>query len=461
MFKHSILTAAFACVTLAGCTHTSLPTEPMQHYPAQFRELDNSASTVDELWWQAFQAPALNALLAEAEAQSPDWLITLERIRQAEYQLRVANASWFPSVGLSAATGETRSEDPGGNVVRGESSRVGLSVSYEVDLWGGAAATRAAARAGYDASVYDQVAAQLSLRAGIASGWFSWLALQERIATSEKNIAIAERIMQVVDARYRNGVASAADVAQQQTSLLSQRASLLPLQLQAQQASGALAILLGQTPQGYAPPAMALNTIAVPEVAVGVPAQLVLRRPDLATSEANLLAADANLVAARAALFPSLSLSAGAGRSTSELFSLNPATQTANWSIGLAQTLFNGGRLINQKRYTEARRAELLLQYHKAILNALQETDMAQLTASSTQQQEIQQQAIVAQAERSLHLSEVRYREGSDDLLALLNAQRTLFQAQDSLVQQRLARLNAAVDLYKALGGGWQKSAQE
>lgn len=206
---------------------------------------------------------------------------------------------------------------------------------------------------------------------------------------------------------------------------------------------------------------MALNTIAVPEVAVGVPAQLVLRRPDLATSEANLLAADANLVAARAALFPSLSLSAGAGRSTSELFSLNPATQTANWSIGLAQTLFNGGRLINQKRYTEARRAELLLQYHKAILNALQETDMAQLTANSTQQQELQQQAIVVQAERSLHLSEVRYREGSDDLLALLNAQRTLFQAQDSLVQQRLARLNAAVDLYKALGGGWQKSAQE
>lgn len=446
-------------VLLSGCTRTSLPTQPAMDYPAQFTAQAPTDAPLEQQWWLAFSAPTLNQLLAQAEQQSPDWLISLERLRQAQYQLNQANASWFPSVNASTSSGESRTEDANGNTSRRESSSANISVNYELDLWGGVAAGRRAARAGFNATQYDQVAAQLSLRAAIATGWFQWLALQERLATAEKNIAIAERIMQVVDARYRNGAASAVDVAQQQTNLLSQRATLLPLQLQVQQAKGTLAILLGQTPQAFTLPVQSLGSIQVPVIAAGTPAQLVLRRPDLAASEANLQAADANLVAARAALFPSLGLSAGVGRSASELFSLNPATQASNWSISLAQTLFSGGRLLNQKRYSEARRAELLLQYHKAILTALQETDVALLSAANSQQQEVQQSAIVAQAERSLRLSEARYREGSDDLLTLLNAQRTLFQAQDALVQQRLARLTAAVDIYKALGGGWQLAA--
>jgi outer membrane protein TolC len=191
-------------------------------------------------------------------------------------------------------------------------------------------------------------------------------------------------------------------------------------------------------------------------IAPATPADLVLRRPDLAAAEADLLAADADLVQARAALLPSITLGASAGKTASELFSLNPATQASSWSLGLAQTLFNGGRLVNQKKYQEARRAELLLQYHRAILVSLQEVDNALAMAESSNLQEQSQQAILVQAERSLRLTEVRYREGSDELLSLLEVQRSLFQAQDNLVQQRLARLSAAVDLYKALGGGWQ-----
>jgi outer membrane protein TolC len=140
---------------------------------------------------------------------------------------------------------------------------------------------------------------------------------------------------------------------------------------------------------------------------------------------------------------------------------LNPATQTSGWTLSLAQTLFNGGRLVNQKRLTEARQSELVLQYHKAILTALQEVDNALVTADISQRQETSQQEIVANAERSLRLTEARYRAGTDDLLSLLDAQRSLFQVQDSLVQQRLSRLNAAVDLYKALGGGWQLAQQD
>ena len=189
----------------------------------------------------------------------------------------------------------------------------------------------------------------------------------------------------------------------------------------------------------------------------GIPANVITRRPDVASSEAQLQASSANVYAARTALLPSIQLGANMGSSASELFRLNPATQSAGWSLSLAQNLFASGRYVNQVRVSESRRVELLEQYRKVILTALQEVDDALNRVNVTQQQEINQQNILEQAARSLKLNEVRYREGGIDLQGLLDSQRSFFQAQDSLAQQRLARLKAAVDLYKALGGGWQK----
>ena len=427
---------------------------------AYVQSASEDAIAVDANWWSAFQSPALNALMQSAQAQSPDLLMAAERVKQAELQMRIANASLFPSLSASASAGESRSKSDTSTTTRSESTRVGVNISYEVDLWGGIAAGRAAARAGYEATRFDQDAAVLSIKAAIASSWFQWLALQERIATVQKNIAIAERVQKIVDARYNNGAATAADVAQQKTNLLNQRSSLLPLELQAHQTQSALAILVGKTPQEFSLALEPLVAVQVPQIATGTPADLVTRRPDLAAAEADLRAANANITAARAVLLPGISLSANAGKSASELFSLNPATQTSGWALSLAQSLFDGGRLVNQKRLSEARRSELLLQYHKGILTALQEVDNALVGADVSQRQELSQQEIVANAERSLRLVESRYRAGTDDLLSLLDAQRSLFQAQDALVQQRLARLNAAVDLYKALGGGWQLAQQ-
>lgn len=419
-----------------------------------------AVDVIDQQWWQAFNSSALNQLIADAEQQSPDLLITAERVQQAELQMRIANASLFPSLSARAESGETRKGNTNSSAVRTESTTASLGINYEIDLWGGIAASRKSANATFNATRFDQDAAVLSTKASIASGWFQWLALQERINTAQKNIAIAERVQKVVDARYRNGVANAAEVAQQKTNVLTQQASLLPLELQARQTRSALAILLGKTPQEFSLPTENLLSLFVPIVLAGTPADLVTRRPDLAASEADLIAANANIVAARAALFPSISLGASAGKSASELFSLNPALQSSGWSLSLAQTLFNGGRLVNGKRLSESQREAALLQYHKAILVALQEVDNGLSSADVSARQEISQQSIVAHAERSLRLIEARYREGSDDLLSLLDAQRSLFQAQDALVQQRLARLNAAVDLYKALGGGWQLANQ-
>lgn len=446
---------------LAACVTTDDGQRPNVIYAESYQIGDaRSASEIDANWWQAFNAPTLNELMIAADQQSPDVLIAAERVRQAELQMRIANASLFPSLNANASSGERRNKNSGESATISESTNASLGVSYELDLWGGIAAGRKSAQAGFDATRFDQDAALLSIKAAIASGWFQWLSLQERIATAQKNIAIAERVQKVVDARYRNGVGTAAEVAQQQTNLLTQKASLLPLELQSRQTRSALAILLGKTPQEFTLIDANLMDVNVPEIAPGTPADLVTRRPDLAASEATLIAANADIVQARAALLPGISLGANVGKSSSELFNLNPATQVSGWTVSLAQTLFNGGRLVNQKRLSEARRAELLLQYHRAILVALQEVDTALVSADISQRQETSLEAILVQAERSVRLTEVRYREGSDDLLSLLVAQRNLFQAQDSLVQQRLARLNAAVDLYKALGGGWQLAQQ-
>ena len=452
----------FLSLMLSACITTDEAERPKINYADTYQvgaAKDSSAATaaseIDANWWHAFQSPALNEMMQLADQQSVDVLISAERVRQAELQMNIANATLFPSLNASASSGERRTKASGASATTSGSTSASLNVSYEVDLWGGVAAGRKSAQAGYDATRFDQDAALLSIKAAIASGWFQWLALQERIATTRKNIEIAERVQKVVDARYRNGAATAAEVAQQKTNLLTQQASLLPLELQARQTRTALAILLGKTPQEFELAEAKLLDVAVPEIAPGTPADLVTRRPDLAANEASLIAANADIVQARAALLPGISLGANIGESASELFSLNPATQTAGWSLSLAQTVFNGGRVLNQKRLSESRREEMLLQYHKAILVALQEVDTAIATTDTSRKQELNLQEILTQAELSMRLTEARYRAGSDDLLELLVVQRSLFQAQDSLVQQRQARLEAAVDLYKALGGGW------
>lgn len=447
------------CASLVACSSMDkVPEAKIEFAPVwEYAPQAEGTVAIEKDWWRAFESAQLTQLVEGAQQKNPDVVIAAERVKQAELQMKIANASLFPSLGLSASTRESKSKPDGSDWSTSDSSSAGLSASYEVDLWGGEMASRHASKAGYKSTVFSNEATRLSISAGVATAWFNYLALQERIATTKKNIEIAERIQKIVDSLYRNGLANAADVAVQKTNLLSQQNALLPLQLQLDQTRAAIALLQGQIPQGYQLASEKIIDLKIPTITAGIPANVITRRPDVASSEAQLQASSANVYAARAALLPSFQLGANMGRSASELFSLNPATQTAGWSLSLAQNLFASGRYVNQVRVSESRRVELLEQYRKVILTALLEVDDALNRVNVTQQQEANQQNIVEQAARSLRLNEVRYREGSIDLQGLLDSQRSLFQSQDSLAQQRLARLKAAVDLYKALGGGWQK----
>lgn len=446
---------------VAGCAFTEPVARPDQPLPAQWTEQPGpaAATPLPDTWWQSFGSPALDALVAEALVASPDLQVQAERVLQAELALRQTRASLFPWLTLDADSGWRRADagDRGASTVtETKTTSLGLSASYEVDLWGRVAANVGSARASLNATRYDRDSVRLSLAASVATTYFQLLTLQERLEIARQNLAIAERVLRVVEARYRNGAASALEVSQQRTTVLTQRAAIEPLEVSVRQTRSALAILLGRNPQDAAPEFERLEALAIPTVTPGLPAELLLRRPDLASVEASLAAASADIAAARAALLPSISLSAGGGVASSLLLSLADPGTTVSLSASLVQTIFDGGRLQAAVDIARSRQRELLESYRSAIITALKEVEDALGNASRDANQEAAQREILAEAQRALRLAELRYREGAADLLTVLDAQRTLFSAQDQLAQLRQARLTDAVGLYKALGGGWR-----
>jgi NodT family efflux transporter outer membrane factor (OMF) lipoprotein len=467
------LTLAAVALALSACSLLGKGPQPpgiASNMPAAWAEqpLSDAAVTAHD-WWRSFNSQELSALIAEALNANPDLVIATERVHQAEAQVRIAGASLFPELGFGAGTSRRETRPDGGSWSASSGSNATLSASYELDLWGRNAAGVRSAQFSLRSTRYDLETVRLTLVAGVASAYFQVLSLRGRLAVARENLVIADRVFAVVDARFRNGAASALDLARQQSAVLGQRAAIPPLELQERQTLFALALLLGRPPEGFnagfaprlngaAPaPALKLTDLLVPRIAPGLPADLLTRRPDLASAEAQLASANANVAVARAALLPGIQLTASAGLASSVLINfLNAPTATVALGASVAQSIFDGGRLRSQVDVAASREREVVENYRKAILAALADVESALASSSRTGAQELLQEQILEQARRALRLAEIRYREGVDDLLTVLDAQRTLFQAEDQLAQIRLARLQASLGLFKALGGGWQ-----
>jgi NodT family efflux transporter outer membrane factor (OMF) lipoprotein len=451
------LLCIFGALALGACAVTRSPVAPAPPMPAAYSESSNATAAPTLDWWRSFGSVDLATLVAGALTANPDLAIAAERVLQAEAQVRIAGATLFPVVDFRAGTSHAETRVDGGNWKSAEASSANFSASYELDLWGKNAAGVRAARASLFASRFDRETVRLTLVTGVANAYFQLLSLRGRLAITRDNLAIAERVFKVVDARVRNGAASALDLARQQAAVLTQRAAIPPLELQERQTLFALAILLGKMPEGFDTAVATLTGLAVPRVAPGLPSQLLVRRPDLASAEAQLAAANANVAVARAAMLPAISLTGSAGLASDVLLNFLNAP-TAAWSLGasLLQPIFNAGRLRAQVAVAASRERELVETYRKVILAALADVESALASGSRSADQELLQQQVVEQARVALRLAEIRYREGVDDLLTVLDAQRTLFQAEDQLAQIRLARLQASVGLFKALGGAWQ-----
>lgn len=455
VFRNRTLCIALA-VALTGCATVSPVLKPKVVAPAAWNEAaPQNAVAVSADWWSVFGSAELQDLVKAALSDSPDLSIAIERVVQAEAQARIAGASLFPTLNLGLGTSTRKSSSNGISSTTNASSTT-LSASYELDVWGRNAAGVRGANASLQATTYDRDTARLTLIAGVATGYFQLSSLRSRLAIARENLAIAERVQNTVTTRARNGAASALDVSRQDATVLSQRAALLPLEQQERQTLAALAILIGRVPEGFDVKATGVAGLLVPTVDPGLPADLLVRRPDLASAEARLAAGNADIAAARAALLPGFSLTGSAGVSSGALLSfLGGGASVASLALSILQPIFDGGRLRGQVKITESQERLLVETYRKAILAAFADVENSLVAASRVTQQEVLQTQVQTQAANALRLAEIRYREGADDLLTVLDAQRTLFNAQDQLAQIRLNRLQAAVSLYKALGGGW------
>lgn len=450
--RYSLILAA---LLLGGCSLNSPLPAHQPVLPGQWSSQTQTPDWPDSHYWQAFGADTLLRLQQQARQHNHDLAAAAARLQQADAQLRQAGAALLPSLDAGLNAGRSGNDNGVGNNLSAS-----LGASYEVDFWGRNHQLREAARASLDASHFDQATLAVAIEASVANSWFQLLETLEREQLAQQNLHSAERLLQLVEARAAAGAADALEVSQQRILVLQQRAALLPLQQQRLALHNSLNLLLGNTPDAALPVDSALASLHVPEASAGLPSELLQQRPDIRASEARLLAANADLNAARAALWPSLRLTGQYAGQSSTLADLlgNPAT---SWNLlgGLTQPIFDGSRLRARVEQADARQQELLIDYQRSILTAISEADTALAAALSSRQRVQQQQHVVEQAQLALQLAEARYRAGAIALSTLLDSQRSLFQSQDALLQLLSAQLQTAVDLYRALGGGWQATA--
>ncbi len=454
-----MISAGLIALLLSGCALGPDDKRPETEMPAAWKADAAKDETIAPDWWKAFGSTELNDFMGRALVENNDLRAALHRIEQSRALARIAGASLLPSVDASANASVSRTDTrKGGTKATNDNSwNAGLDVSYELDLFGANRAGVEAAEADIAGSIYDRQALGLVVMGDVADTYFLTLNLRERARIAQQNLDNARDILKIVEARFNAGASSALEVAQEKTTLASTEASLAAVRQQEENAENALAVLLGATPQSLKVDAISLENLTVPVAAPFQPSMLLQRRPDIRSAEAALAAANADVRAARAAFFPTISLGAGVSAFANPMSA--PVGIAVDAASSLLAPIFSGGRLSGQLQLNKARQAELLENYRKAILVSLQEVEDALAAVKASQAREKALSEGVEQARKSYDLSRQLYKSGAIDFQTLLDAQDKLLQTEDSYAVVRLEMLQASVDLYKALGGGWQSDS--
>lgn len=401
----------------------------------------------------------LNGLIEDAQRANDDIAAAIARVREADAQARIAGAPLLPSVSAGgAATRESLLNlTSAGTTTTNEFSAL-LNASYELDFWGKNRAALDAARLAAAASRYDRVTIELTVMTSVASTFFQAVEAHDRLSVARDNLASAQSTLKGLQLEKTVGVITALDVAQQETTVAVLNAAIPPLQQQLLQSIDALAILVGKPPEEVNITTGTLAELSEPKVIPGLPSELLARRPDIAEAEAQLMAANANIAVARASFFPSINLTANGGYVSTALSSLfNPASRVFTLTGGLSQPIFEGGALSGQYSYSKARYAELLANYHKAVISAFGNVEDALVTLQQTALQRERQEEAVAKARHAYEMTQVQFHAGTINILTVLSTETALFAAEDTLVQVKYSHLAALIALFNALGGGWQK----
>jgi len=449
------------CASLAACSVATPYRRPSVPLPREWNAPlpgPHAAIWPQSAWWRDFGSPRLDELIAEAQRSNDDLAGAIARVQEADAQLRIAGAPLLPSLDLGATATRERASVPGQGFAVSNLFNPVLSASYEIDFWGKNRAARAAARATAVASRYDQQTVALTVVSSVATTYFQALELRDRLQVARQNLENGDKILRGLTFEQEVGTATGLDVAQQATVVALLYAAIPPLEEQLKQTVDALAVLLGRTPESIDVNAGTLSGLKAPPVVSGLPSNLLARRPDIAEAEQQLIAANADITVARAELFPSIELTASGGYESSVLSSLvNPVDRVYAVSAGLTQPIFHGGALRGELAYSKARYAELASTYHKTVLTALSNVEDALVAVRQTADEQERQADAVAKAKRAYQFAQAQMSAGTVNILTVLNTENALFSAQDTLVQVQYSHLQALVDLFTALGGGWHQ----
>lgn len=409
-------------------------------------------------WWSGFGDPLLTSLVERSVANNNDLAAAAGRLRSARAALTGARAGLLPSIGASA--GASRSQTLTAPGLGSNNFSLGADASWEIDLFGRLSGTVDAARAdaaGSQASLFDL---QRVITAEVATNYLNLRDAQARLGIAQSNLGIQRDNLQIAQWRYQAGLANALDVEQARTLVAQTDSSLPTLRQSIATAIHQLDVLLGQAPGASAAvldpvrPVPALATVP----ATGIPAELLERRPDVVAARRTLEAAVIRIGVARADLYPALRLSGSLGTSAPAVGGLFGSV-LGNIAGNLSAPIFDGGRIRSRIEQQRGSADTALANYRDTILTALQDVENAVVAVRTAREREEALGRAEAAARETLTLAELRYRSGSVDFQVLLDAQRSLLNAQDSRQSARTARSSAAVQLYKALGGGWPAPA--
>lgn len=467
----SLIAAAVGAAVLSGCSlipDYQRPAAPVAGqypqglaYPSdQAAQQASKQAAAEQGWRKVFHDPALQQLIQTALTHNRDLKVAALNVEGYRAQFRIQRADLFPAIDANASgTRQRLPADLSQSGQAGISSQYGVNLgvsAYELDLFGRIRSLSQQALETYLASEQARRSTQISLVASVATAYLTWQADRELLKLTQDTLDTYEQSLRLTTRSNEVGVASALDLSQARTSVEGARVSLATYQRQVAQDENALMLLLGSGLPTDLPAPQPLASSLLAEVPAGLPADLLTRRPDILQAEHSLQAANANIGAARAAFFPSITLTANAGTASADLSGLFKGGSGAwTFSPSINLPIFNAGALKASLDYSKIQKDIGVANYEKAIQTAFQEVSDG-LTARKTYQDQLKAQSDLVDASQDYYrLAERRYRIGVDSNLTFLDAQRSLFSNQQTLIRDRLAQLMGEVDLYRALGGGW------
>lgn len=449
---------------LTGCTLGPKYKRPTVPVPDTYRGSasgvsPSSNSLADEKWWSVFQDPQLQNLIREALAQNYDVRIAAVRVLQAQATLGIIRADQFPTIsGGISASNQQIPKSPILPEFETSPTQVNLSLGWELDFWGKFRRATEAARAGLLATEWAQRAVVSSLVSNLATAYFQLLELDSEMEISRGALDSRKESLRLVEIRAKGGNTSLMDVRQSEQLVYTASAAIPDLERRIEQQENLISILLGRNPGPVARDRTLVENLVPPTVPAGLPSSLLDRRPDIQSAEQRLIAANARIGVAKAAYFPQITLTATAGFQSAALTDLfsGPA---GLWSFGgqLAQPIFTAGKIRSGVRLTEAQKMEALLIYQQSIQQAFREVSDSLVAYRRNREFREQQELLTKAAQDATRLAESRYRGGVTSYLEVLDSDTRYFDAQLSIAQALLNERLALVQMFDALGGGWQQ----